>query len=298
MNYIFKEKIPPFVSVIIPTYHDWNRLALCIEALKLQTYPKENYEVIIVNNDPLDIPPDISIPPYWKLITEDKPGSYAARNAAIRVSKGDVLAFTDSDCIPYPNWIEASVNLLESDSDISRVAGRVELFYKNDKLSPAEIYEKTFAFPQESYASKGFAATANMITYRSVIDKVGLFNINLMSGGDNEWGLRAHIQGFTIIYGKDCVVKHPSRNKISELTSKIRRISYGSLVLEKTSGKKSFWLIIGLLPPIFGALKVAEKKDLSIREKIIALFILYFLNIIRTWYQLLTSIGIYKQFRH
>lgn len=49
----------PFVSVIIPTYHDWDRLKKCIEALKIQTYPSDLFEVIIVNNDPADKAPSL-----------------------------------------------------------------------------------------------------------------------------------------------------------------------------------------------------------------------------------------------
>lgn len=47
----------PFVSIIIPTYRDWERLALCISALDKQTYSKDLFEVIIVNNDAQDQAP-------------------------------------------------------------------------------------------------------------------------------------------------------------------------------------------------------------------------------------------------
>ena len=42
----------PFVSVIIPTYHDWDRLKLCLKALEQQRYPTDRFEVLVVNNDP------------------------------------------------------------------------------------------------------------------------------------------------------------------------------------------------------------------------------------------------------
>ncbi len=55
-----------------------------------------------------------------------------------------------------------------------RVAGRVELFYKSDKLTFAEIYEKAFAFDQFKSAQIGGALTANMITWKDNFAKVGI----------------------------------------------------------------------------------------------------------------------------
>src|SRR5690606_33493940 len=95
------------ISVIIPTYHDWARLILCVEALKNQSFPQEDFEVLIVNNDPLDkVPAGFPIFPNFSIINEEKPGSYAARNSAIKIAKGEILAFTDSDCIPDKDWLQ------------------------------------------------------------------------------------------------------------------------------------------------------------------------------------------------
>lgn len=286
-----------YVSVIIPTYHDWNRLILCIEALRKQTYPEDFFEVIIVNNDPMDTPPDLNLPVNWKLVNESKPGSYAARNAGIRLSKGEILAFTDSDCIPYPNWIEESVKHLNSELNVKRVAGRVELFYKSKNLTPAEIYEMIFGFPQDNYALDGYAATANMIAYKYLFDEIGLFNETMLSGGDTEWGKRAHKKGMKIVYGKDSVVNHPARYKISELIDKGKRTSGGFLVLENISGEKSLWFITGFLPPIIGITKVLKISDLSIKEKVISVLILYYLKLNKTCYKILLKLGLAKPIR-
>ncbi|MDZ7736204.1 MAG: glycosyltransferase [Gammaproteobacteria bacterium] len=44
----------PYVSVIVPVYHDWDRLRDCLHALSQQHYPPESLEIIVVNNDPAD----------------------------------------------------------------------------------------------------------------------------------------------------------------------------------------------------------------------------------------------------
>src|SRR4051812_118153 len=115
----------PFVSVIIPLYRDWPRLALCIKALYEQDYKR--FEVIIINNCEEDsIPEGFYIPENFRIITEFKPGSYAARNAGIKKASGNLIAFTDSDCIPYPSWISNAVKTFEKDPTCSRIAGKID----------------------------------------------------------------------------------------------------------------------------------------------------------------------------
>ncbi len=118
----------PFVSVIIPTYHDWERLGyVCTNALfKKQTYPKDHFEAIIINNAPEDSSPEFNLPDNFKIISESKPGSYAARNKGVSVARGEIIAFTDSDCIPCPDWIEQGVKFFgERRSTCCRKSGAI-----------------------------------------------------------------------------------------------------------------------------------------------------------------------------
>ena len=119
----------PFVSVIVPAYHDWPRVAQLCEALKKQTLGLDRFEVVLVNNDPGDPPPaSLSLPAEWHLVSEAQPGSYAARNRGLTRSQGDVVAFTDSDCTPDAQWLENGLTHLLSGA--GRVAGRVKLTYR------------------------------------------------------------------------------------------------------------------------------------------------------------------------
>jgi glycosyltransferase involved in cell wall biosynthesis len=100
----------PYVSIIIPTYRDWNRLGMCLEALKKQSYPKENTEIIIINNDPEDlIPVDFKGNKNITIMNAARNGSYAARNTGLKIAKGEIIGFTDSDCIPNTDWISKAV---------------------------------------------------------------------------------------------------------------------------------------------------------------------------------------------
>lgn len=157
----------PTVSVIIPTFHDWERLQNCVFALENQTYPKNLYEIIIINNDPHDLPPaSFAIKEHVRLLNESKPGSYAARNKGTFSSIGDILAFTDSDCIPDINWLKNAVNasILEEGK---RVAGKVELFpQEKENYTLAEAYDCIFSFNQKNTVRRGVCVTANMIVQK------------------------------------------------------------------------------------------------------------------------------------
>lgn len=244
-----------FVSIIIPTYKDWVRLQMCVEALKKQTFSKSQFEVIIVNNDPNEVTPDfLSLPSNFKIIQESKSGSYAARNAAINIASGEILGFTDSDCLPAEEWIENAVKILDQDN-CDRIAGNIEIFYENDDdPTNAELYEKVFAFKQAEVAkTMGSAVTGNMFARKKVFDTVGLFNETLFSGGDHEWARRAHAKGFTIVYAEDVTIYHPARKSLQELLKKAKRVGGGAANL--LSGKRAVAIkeYIGSFKPSFYA---------------------------------------------
>jgi len=97
----------PFISAIIPVYNDSIRLRTCLQALEEQTYPKGAYEVIVVDNGSDEsIEPIVAEFNQAKASYEPHPQSYAARNKGLSLARGGVIAFTDSDCIPAPDWIE------------------------------------------------------------------------------------------------------------------------------------------------------------------------------------------------
>ncbi|WP_346795482.1 glycosyltransferase [Halomonas sp. Bachu 37] len=276
----------PRVSVIVPTYYDWERLKLCVAALHNQSFPQDDFEVIIVNNAPDDTPPDdFILPENFNMITEEKPGSYAARNAALKIAKGEIIAFTDSDCIPGATWLEAAIGRLEEGAE--RIAGKVELFFKSDKLTLVEIYEEAYAFDQKRYAQAGGSATANMVTWAKHFETVGLFNDSLMSGGDNEWGWRAKEKGIPIVYAPEVVVNHPARADIKSMLKKRKRILGGSVNIKRKSAKNNFLLLLitGYLPPL-RILKPFIASSLPFWKKCLAALLCYYLKVYSTTYKL------------
>ena len=102
-----------FVSVIVPVFNNGDRLAKCLKALYVQTYPYADYEVIVVDNNSTERIDSVCEQfPNVRYETESEQGSYAARNRGLSIAKGEVIAFTDSNCIPDAEWIAAGVRAL------------------------------------------------------------------------------------------------------------------------------------------------------------------------------------------
>lgn len=220
-----------FLSVIIPVYNDSERLKLCLEALENQTYSKDLYEVIVIDNaSEEDLKSVVSQFNQAKYAYEKEPGSYVARNQGISIAKGEILAFTDADCIPTADWIEKGVSCLLNTSNCGLVAGRIDLFFQNpDKPTSVELYEKIELnfFQDEKIQKYQFGMTANIFTFKNVVDDVGNFDSNLKSGGDRQWGQRVFAAGYKQVYADDARVAHPARHSYFELRKRITRLVGG-----------------------------------------------------------------------
>ncbi|MDQ4140855.1 MAG: glycosyltransferase family 2 protein [Bacteroidota bacterium] len=281
----------PFVSVIIPTYRDWKRLSLCIDALDKQTYPKSSFEVIIVNNDPKDqIPVNYYIPENIKITTESKSGSYAARNKGIGLAKGEIFAFTDSDCIPHADWLKNAVQYFEENPDYDRIGGKVELFFSGSQYTVAEAYEMVYAFRQDENVKHGRSVTANMFTKKRVLDKIGLFNQTMYSGGDFEWGKRATANNFKIGYAPNVIIKHPARRELKQITKKARRVVSGKkeIAESETSILQKYLNFIYEIRPPFNEFKhiFSRGKQLNLRLKMLVFLTRYNIRVTRAYEEL------------
>jgi len=268
-------------SVIVPTFKDWDRLRLCLDALAAQDFNPIDFEVIVANNDASDVKPDnLLLPANTKMILAPEPGSYAARNAAISIAQGQILAFTDSDCIPEVQWLSAAYTAFEKEADLSRVSGPVTLFAEDGKWSAAALYDRTFMLRQQKSALKGQAATANTMARREVFDAVGLFGEGLLTGGDNEWSLRAQNAGFTLKFCPDVIVAHPARKTFGMLLRKVRRFEGGKIAKKRANGQRIiFPRLQYLIVPVHRIGLLLKQKDLTFFEAIRVWGILYALRL-------------------
>lgn len=212
----------PRISVIIPVYRDWADLRRCLAALAQQTWPVSDFEILVVNNDTQPAPDDLAAP-NLRLLQEPQGHSYAARNAGVAAARGALLAFTDADCQPAPDWLAAGWAALQGEADLA--GGQIEI--SREPAGLAADYERCFAFPQEQNAHQGRSVTANLFVRRRVFASSGGFDATLQSGGDFEFCQRAGRAGHRLVYAAEARVLHPPRSRIAALLKKNRRTAGG-----------------------------------------------------------------------
>jgi glycosyltransferase involved in cell wall biosynthesis len=99
------------VSVVICAYNAERTMLPCLESLRKLDY--SNFEVIIVDDGSRDRTAEISMAfPEFRLIRQPNKGLSIARNVGLHAARGDIIAYTDSDCVVDPHWLTLMVRTL------------------------------------------------------------------------------------------------------------------------------------------------------------------------------------------
>jgi GT2 family glycosyltransferase len=228
------------ISVIIPFYGRPDQLHTCLVALEAQTIPRDDFEVIVVDNgSPHDLGALRQRFPLVRWLREERPGSFAARNRGIEIARGRILAFTDSDCVPTPAWLHEGATLLES-GPATVIGGRVAyLDNGSPELNTAERFEEEFfLLHKQKYLVEALnvSATANLLALKSAFDRVGPFDMTLLNFADGDWTQRAVRAGETLRYSEHALVHHPRRRTFREIQLKVKRTAGDRLGLLRKQG--------------------------------------------------------------
>ncbi|HPS79290.1 MAG TPA: glycosyltransferase [Thermoanaerobaculaceae bacterium] len=242
----------PLVTVVIPVRDDAARLGLCLDRLAAQSWPQDAIEVIVVDDGSQDDPSAVCRGRAGvRCIRQPRAGVDAARNLALASARGDVLAFTDADCLPGPDWIREGVRCLQVNPGAGLVAGHIEMV----PADPAHVTAVEWADILAGFNQRRrvddlhFGATANVFTTRAVLDDVGPFDGALESGGDLEFGQRVWRSGHAVVYCLGAVVAHPTRRTWRGLLGRIGRTARGqhALAVRHGIGRAGFWFALGRL---------------------------------------------------
>ena len=267
-NYSLDDSVP-FVSVIIPVFNDAKRLRSCLEALVAQNYPAGRWEVIVVDNGSQDnVRSVVESFEFCQFAEAKKAGSYAARNCGLDLARGELVAFTDADCIPNENWLSEGVRLLMDNAACGFVGGRVEILPSDMRRPTAvELYDMLFGLQQQlNIARFDHAATANMLTRREIFKRFGRFDDAVKSGGDAEWGQRVTAGGYPGVYSQEAVVRHPARREWTAILRQTRRHAGGRFDRHRISdpyryGSARFWRVVWMrFFPNVGRMRHARRR--------------------------------------
>jgi len=270
---------------VIPHYQDLDGLAHCLARLERQTFPKDAFEIVVADNASPAGEAAVAavVAGRARLVVCTEQGAGPARNAGVAASTGEILAFTDSDCLPEPGWLEGGLAALER---FDFVGGRMEVSVADPAhLAPTEAFESVFAFDNEKYVRRmGFTVTANLFCARKVFDAVGGFRVGVSE--DKDWSHRARDAGYRIGYAVDAVVGHPARRTWVELQRKWRRLNQETfaLALDRPRGRPLWFLRLLALPPsaVAHTPRVLTSRALrSWKPRVLALGVLYRLRLWR-----------------
>ncbi len=226
----------PLVSVIVPVLNVSSHIDDCIISLINQDFPKDQYEIIIVDNGSKDDTLNIlkRYGEHIEIFSENKKGSYTARNNGIAESKGDIIAFTDADCIADKDWLKELCKAFISE-DIGCVVGNVkaypgksliEIFSKNKGILSQKVGLESKFLP--------YGQTANMAFRKNVFETIGKFDNSLISGGDADMSWRMQIEtDYKLVYCQSSIVEHRHRTSLKGLFKQQFRYGFGRISLYK-----------------------------------------------------------------
>jgi len=205
----------PQVSIIIPTRNGEKTVWTLLESVMKVDYDKEKLEVIVVDGYSTDRTRELVSEYPVDLVMEDGHGLNAARNTGIKHSSGQILIFTDCDCVVPKNWVRKIVENF-NDPDIGCVGGTV-LGYNADTFSSRYANETLFRIMpsfKTRIVTKNihtllYPAGCNMSFRRSVLDKTGLFNEDIRYGFDEtELVARVGEAGYNTVLDPEVLIYH------------------------------------------------------------------------------------------
>lgn len=193
----------PAVSVVIASHGRCALLAETLDALDRQTMA--GFEVMVVDDDSPDATPELLAARGVRTIRVSRRGPGRARDVGWRAAAGDIVAFTDDDCVPTPGWLEALVApIVAGDADF--VQGRT--LPRPDQAELAGTWSRTQVVEEEN----GFYQTCNIAYRRTVLEAVDGFDAGfsgpLTAGEDTDLAWRAIESGFRSRFSAEALVHH------------------------------------------------------------------------------------------
>ncbi len=216
----YREPIPPRlaeapqVSVVVCAYNAERTMAACLASLERLRYP--DYEVIVVNDGSTDRTLEIAERfSYCRIISQPNKGLSVARNVGAEAATGEIVAYTDSDCVADPDWLSYMVATMERRG--LAACGGPNFPPPEDSLVPAAVAVSpggpTHVLLTDDTAEH--IAGCNMAFRREALLKLGGFDpIYRAAGDDVDLCWRLQDAGYTIGFSPAATVWHYRRNTV------------------------------------------------------------------------------------
>jgi len=218
------EKDPTFVSIIIVNYNGLQYLQTCLSALYTQTYLRENYEIIVVDNGSTDSSIDFLAEHYPDVIVienQRNEGFAKPNNQAAQIAKGEFLALLNNDMVVSTQWLEALIatqertgaeciggTILNYDgSTIDCMGGSIDCFgygYQHYHGQPSQLVDPHSGEIEIFYACGG----AMLISKDVYLSIGGLDEDFYLYYEDTDLGWRLWVQGYRVVLSPQAISYH------------------------------------------------------------------------------------------
>lgn len=241
----------PLISIITPVYNGAHTIGRLLDSIQQLDYPIDRYEVLVVDNNSSDnLEGVVAAYPVKLLHERHTQSSYAARNLGVRRARGEILAFTDADCLVHPQWL-CCLQAVFQDPAVGGAAGTIHgvepagswveavlnrrhhmssIDYSSPDNGSQATLKRSFKKPTRRLPrllrrlglvtyyddprlpSLPVAPTANVAYCREAFEQVGLFDETCFGGGDTEFSIRLQQQTeLKLVAAPGAIVYHRHR---------------------------------------------------------------------------------------
>jgi cellulose synthase/poly-beta-1,6-N-acetylglucosamine synthase-like glycosyltransferase len=198
----------PKVSIIVASYNNESTIEECLKSILAQNYPKDAFEVIVMDGGSGDATVQIAqqLPVKVLSIPINCPAAY---NYAMKVAQYPILGYIDSDAKVEVDWLRKLVPRLE-EPKVAGVSGSIDTWNVDNPWAKSIGYELKNRYDRIGRYT-GRIATMNLLLKRSVVDAVGGWDEGLASQYDTDFGFRISNLGYKIAYEPLAVCYHYNR---------------------------------------------------------------------------------------
>lgn len=204
----------PDFSVVITTYNRPKALPVVLEALAQQEFPRDRFEVVVVDDGS-----DVAVQPIVdgfasrlqvQSLRQPNGGPAAGRNLGIRHAKGRFIAFTDDDCAPTVNWLAALARAFDQHPGCM-IGGRMVNGFGDVSCSEAAqtITDCVYRYYNRNQVDSRFFASNNMACPAAQLRRLGSFDAGFrIAAEDRNLCERWRQAGYRLVFAPDAVVTH------------------------------------------------------------------------------------------
>lgn len=196
------------ISVVIPTCHRNDSLALCLDRLApgVQTLAAENYEVIVSDDGSKSTAEAMMREryPWAHWMAGPRRGPAANRNNGARRARADFIAFTDDDCLPTPPWLQSYANAIRSGASV----------YEGLTEANGPLRRPFVVAPINLNGGKLWSC--NMMVAAQVFRELGGFDEGFPNAADEDTDFRERVlaAGYELHFVRDALIYHPPVRRV------------------------------------------------------------------------------------